>query len=199
MVNDKKVLFVTSNKLKFSEALNYCRAKGLNIDLQQEEADTFEVQTKDPKDICAVALHKGKQAWDKYGHPIIVEYTGLFFHKYGNFPGSLTKHVFKGIGYRGIFRLVDSGDGVKFISMLTYVDEYGNATIFDGEQDGCIIKPEKLEINSEFPFDQVFIPQGFSISYEELQKNMSPEFERDSYRLNAWQKLVAFIKKTNNH
>lgn len=198
MTDSKKVWFTTTNKAKYLEAQSYCKSKGLLAELLNEEIDIFEVQTKDPKDIRAVALHKAKQAWDRVGNPVLVEYSGLFLNKYGNFPGSLTKHVFKGIGYRGIFRLVDSGDSVYFICNLAYIDEYGNATVFEGRQEGLIVKPEKLEINSNFPFDQIFIPQGFSASYEELRKNPDSVFEQQSYRLSALNKFVLHLKK-NTH
>ncbi len=198
MSENKKIWFVTTNKTKFIEAQNFCKNKGLPAELIHEEIDVFEVQTKDPKDVRAVALHKAKQAWDRVGNPVLVEYSGLFLNKYGNFPGSLTKHVFKGIGYRGIFRLVDSGDSASFLCNLAYIDEYGNANVFEGRQEGSIVKPEKLEINSDFPFDQIFMPQGFEESYEELKKNTSTSFEQASYRLSALNKLVLHLKK-NTH
>lgn len=198
MSDNKKIWYATNSKLKFNEALSFCKSKGLSNELLQEETELFEVQTRDPKDIRTVALHKGKQAWDRIGNPVLIEYTGLFLNKYGNFPGSLTKHVFKGIGYRGMFRLVDSGDNAVFVSFLTYVDEYGNANVFEGRQEGFIVKPEKLEFNSEFPFDQIFVPQGFDLSYEELKKEPTPAFEQASYRLSALHKFVQHLKKTNH-
>jgi len=198
MTDNKKIWYVTGSKLKFLEALNFCKSKNLTSDLLQEEMELFEVQTRDPKDVRSVAMHKGKQAWDRVGNPVLVEYTGLFLNKYGNFPGSLTKHVFKGIGYRGLFRLVDSGDNAVFVSYLTYVDEYGNASVFEGRQEGFIVKPEKLEINSEFPFDQIFVPQGFDMSYEDLKKESHPDFEHNSYRLSALAKFVQHLKKANH-
>jgi XTP/dITP diphosphohydrolase len=172
MSDNKKIWYATASKLKFNEALSFCKSKGLTNELLQEETELFEVQTRDPKDIRTVALHKGKQAWDRIGNPVLIEYTGLFLNKYGNFPGSLTKHVFKGIGYRGMFRLVDSGDNAVFVSFLTYVDEYG--------------------------FDQIFVPQGFDLSYEELKKEPTPAFEQSSYRLSALHKFVQHLKKTNH-
>jgi non-canonical purine NTP pyrophosphatase (RdgB/HAM1 family) len=197
MSDDKKIWYVTTSKLKFHEAFTFCKSKNMGSELVQNETELFEVQTKEPKDVRAVALHKGKQAWDRLGSPVIVEYTGLFLSKYGNFPGSLTKHVFKGIGYRGLFRLVDSGDTAVFVSLLTYVDQYGNANVFEGRQEGFIVKPEKLEINSEFPFDQIFVPQGFDLSYEDLKKDVSPTFEQTLYRLSALSKLVQHLKKSS--
>lgn len=198
MGENKKIWFVTTNKQKFLETQGFCHSKNLNVELSQDETPLFEVQTRDPKDIRTVALHKSKQAWDKVGDPVLIEYTGIFLHKYGNFPGSLTKHVFKGIGYRGLFRLVDSGDGVSFVSVLVYVDEYGNANLFEGRQEGIIIKPEKLEINAEHPFDQLFIPDDFNQTYDELRKNVDTKFEHASYRHVAISKFIQHLKK-NNH
>lgn len=195
MSENKKIWFVTTNKQKFLEAQQYCKSRLPQIELILDEAPLFEVQTRDPKDVRTVALHKGKQAWDRVGNPILVEYTGLFLHKYGDFPGSLTKHVFKGIGYRGLFRLVDSGDSVSFSSILVYVDEYGNSTLFEGREEGVIIKPEKLEMNSEHPFDQIFVPENFNETYEELRKDPSQKFEQVSYRHLALNKFVQHLKK----
>ncbi len=191
----KKVWFATSNKSKFTEIYNFCKQKGLPIELVHEEMDLFDVQTKDPRDIRSVALHKGKQAWDRIGNPVLVEYSGLFLNKYGNFPGSLTKHVFKGIGYRGLFRLVDSGDSATFMSVLALVDEYGNASVFEGRTEGSIVKPEKLEFNADFPFDQVLIPQGTEKTFEDLLKENASNIENISYRFSAAAKFVAHMKK----
>lgn len=186
MSENKKIWYATTSKLKFQEAFDFCSGKGLGVELLQEETEMFEIQTRDPKDVQAVALHKGKQAWDRVGNPVLVEYSGLFLNKYGSFPGSLTKHVFKGIGYRGLFRLVDSGDSAVFVSYLTYVDEYGNSNLFEGRQEGYIVKPEKLEINSEFPFDQIFVP------------SVSEAGVTGSYRTMALAQLIQYLKKTSH-
>jgi len=195
MSENKKISYVTKSKLKFNEASYFFKSRNVGFELVQNEAELFEVQTKDPRDIKALVLHKGKQAWDKTGHAALVEYTGLFLSKYGNFPGSLTKHVFNGIGYRGLFRLVDSGDSAIFTSFLAYVDKYGNANVFEGRQEGQIVKPEKLEINAEFPFDQIFVPQEQTISLEELKKEGHDISEEVSYRTASLIRLIQYLKK----
>jgi len=194
-MSEKKICFVTSNQTKFEEAVTYFNSKISSVQLVWDNVSLFEVQTRDPRDSRAVALYKGKQAWDRVGNPILIEYSSIFLNKYGNFPGSLTKHVFKGIGYRGIFRLVDSGDNATITSTLVYVDEYGNANVFEGSQEGVLIKIDDYSTVPPLPFDQIFIPDGSDLTYDELRKKDPLKYEELCVRVQALDKFINHLKK----
>lgn len=189
------ISFVTSNRSKFTEVCQFLQESGFNVPMHQVAIDLFEIQTRDQR---SIALHKAQEAWKVLEKPLLIDDSGIYLEKYGAFPGTLTKYVFQGIGYRGLFRLVDSGDKAVFITNLIFVDQDGNPHLFEGKQEGEVVKPERLEINNDFPFDQIFIPYGSRLSYAELALQDSASYSKLSYRQQALAKFVEWYKEHGN-
>ena len=164
----EQIYYATGNLGKFEEAKSYLAKHEPDIELIQFTEPLSEIQTKNQKEI---ALHKSRRAWERLHKPLIVDDSGIFFEKYGTFPGTLTKHVFEGIGFRGLMRLVKPHDRATFILNMIFVDQKGNPHIFEGTSSGQIIHPEKFEANPQFPYDEIFMPDGSDKTYAELRGN----------------------------
>lgn len=196
MSNKHIIRYVTSNESKFQEAKEFFDRKSNNIELVRENMDLFEIQTKDQK---IIALHKAEEAWQKVSEPLIVEDTGIYLQKYREFPGTLTKQVFKGIGYRGLFRLVDSGDKATFTITIVYVDKNGNPHVFEGDQEGQIVRPGKFEMEDAAPFNPIFVPEGSKLSYKEMKEQDPDLYAKNSHRLKTLNAFIEWFNKAGIH
>lgn len=98
----KRLIFITSNKHKVEEIGAVLKDFGIEIEqLKMEYEEDKEAGMEE------VAKKAAKQLAEKLKKPVIVEDTGLFFKAYNNFPGPMPKFVFSGIGYEGIFKLLE--------------------------------------------------------------------------------------------
>jgi non-canonical purine NTP pyrophosphatase (RdgB/HAM1 family) len=187
---EKKICYVSSNHLKYEECSAFLKKKSPGINTEHIDINIREIQTRDHR---AIAVDKAEEAWRRLKKPLFVDDMGIYLEKYGTFPGTLTKFVFQGIGYKGLFRLVDSGDRAVFIHNLVYIDKDG-LEVFETRQEGAIIKPSQLENDQELPFDQVFVPDGYDRSYEELRLSAAEKYEKASYRIAAFEKFLSSSK-----
>ena len=93
--------FCTGNKSKLKEANDYINSKVKDVSLYSNKIDFTEIQSISQQEIL---LDKMKQAISKTDRPFIIDETGIYFNKYNNYPGTLTKYVVKSLGIEGIKR-----------------------------------------------------------------------------------------------
>jgi XTP/dITP diphosphohydrolase len=183
----KRILyFATGNSGKFEEVKNYLEAYEPSIELLQYSEDIEEIQSLDQK---KVAIDKAKKVWQRLKKPVLVDDSGIYLTKYNNFPGTLTKYVYQGIGFLGIQSLIDNeNNGAYFQLQLVYI--YGDDAyeIFEGRCDGKIIRPSTVQAKHGLPWDLVFSPTGSTKTYSELYD--SEEFYKYSYRIAALKKFL---------
>lgn len=142
-------------------------------------------------------ISKAKQAWEQLKKPLIVDEVGVYFHKYNNFPGAFTKFVYKGLGFDGIYKLMNNNDELSILLNVVYIYAPEKFKTFTIHEHGYFKKPKNLDHDKNAPFDLVFAPNGFNKSYVELEK--FPEiYNKIYYRAIAMKQILEFINLEKN-
>ena len=97
-----EIYYATGNSGKFEEAQDCIKKHAPFIELKQLDVDIEEIQTLDQE---TIALDKARKAFKTVGKPVLVDDAGIFFDKYQNFPGTLSKFIFKTLCFDGVFKL----------------------------------------------------------------------------------------------
>ena len=105
----------------------------------------------------------------------------------------MSKHVFEGIGFSGLMKLFDEGDGAEFIVSLVYAYGPGKFEIFERRMSGKIVHPTELApFNPKLPYISIFVPDGHEKTLAELrQLESSPEFNP---RVTAFRDLLVWLE-----
>ncbi len=176
-----EIFYATSNQMKFDEASQFFEKRLPVIELKKLDLDFDEIQTLDQK---AIALYKAKQAWNYLKKPVLAEDAGIYFDAYNEFPGTLTKFVFNGLGYQGIFRLIDHNESATFKLTLVFIYGDNQHQIFQSSCPGSIIHTKNTQrLYKIAPFDPIFVPLGQTKSYSQLRDEGN--FEKYNYRMHA--------------
>jgi len=187
----REIYYATSNHGKFEEVRNFLADHAPHITLTQYAVELSEIQTLDQK---VIAIDKAKQAWHALQKPVIVDDAGIYFDKYHQFPGTLSKYVFEGIGYEGFFKLVDPGDAASFLVTVVYCAGPDNIHVFEASNHGRIIHP-RGDGPKSLPFLRIFAPHDNELSFAELRN--TPWWPKYNCRLHAVQQFVDWIEKNN--
>jgi len=183
----KELLYVTSNDGKFAEAARYIERHEPSITLKQVDIDVPEVQSMDHR---FVALDKAAKAWQALKQPLIIDDSGIYFKRWKQFPGVLTKFVAYGIGMEGLKCLFDEKDPAYFLLYLVYVDAQGQPHVFEGRCDGTLTKQYTGSVHPALSYDRCFIPDGLTKTYAELRSD--PAYELYFYRVQALKSFLAW-------
>lgn len=183
-----EIYYVTSNAGKFEEVKYYLERYAANIQIKQFDADIEEIQSLDQ---VAVTIDKVKKAFALLKKPVLVDDGGIFFDAYHQFPGTLSKFVFQGIGFEGIFKLVADNNKAAFILNLAYYDGK-NMEVFEGRCDGIIVQPKDFSAHPQLPFTAIFKPHGSDKTFAELR--YTAEFEQYSFRQRALKKFLEWFQ-----
>ena len=186
----KTICYVTSNPGKFAEAEHYIKRCVPGITLERVDLDIPEIQSLD---VAAIATAKARYAWDKIRRPLFIDDGGIYFNRWNQFPGALSKFVAQSLGVDGISRLIDEGDTGYFLLYLAYVDEQGNEHLFEGRCDGNLVKRPVGDFDPNLPFRAIFKPEGQDLTYEQMAHN--PLYEQYFHRIRALNKLVEWLVK----
>lgn len=186
----KTIAYVTSNNGKFLEVQRYLQRHAPDINLIRANVDIEEMQSMDQH---AIALDKAQKAWDQLKTPLLIDDAGIYFNRWHEFPGVLTKFVCKGLGMDGIKRLIDDGDTGYFKLWLVYADEQGILYPFEGRCDGQLTTDYQGDGHAELPFDVCFKPDGLDKTYAEIQFDQA--YENYFYRIRALQAFLAWFKR----
>ena len=179
------IYYATINPVKFAEAQQFFAAHNPAIQLEQHAVDTPEMQTLDQK---LIALNKARDAWQAVQVPVLAEDAGVYFPRYNQFPGTLTKFIYQAIGMEGLFKLIKPGDAAFFQLHLVYYYSEDQYQVFKGVCRGSIVKPQRFDASESVPFDDIFVPEGSEKSYAELDKsNQKSVF---NYRVRAFEQFA---------
>ncbi len=187
---EKKTLYyVTGNQSKF-KVLESLVSQDLSFTVEQVDFDLFEEQTEDQEKI---ALSKARQAWKQVQKPVLVDDAGIYFHKYKDFPGVFTKHVFKGIGLDGIAKLMEEGDVIEFRITAILMYSPDSYQIFTHSEIGTYKKIVGEARDKNAPFDDIFVPHGLDKTYCELRHHDTKLFYERFYRSVGMKKVLQFL------
>ncbi len=185
----KKLIFVTGNKSKFQDVQRYLKHIDSNIELQMEDLDVPELQSLN---VEKIAKEKAAYAWNILKKPLIVDDGGIFIEQYNQFPGALSKHVVKGIGLAGIWKLAENNPRAHFMCCIAYQDETDKSYVFTGTCPGKIIPPVGAIRNPDFPYTDIFVPDGSEKTYAQLREDQ--QAASFSHRRLAVEQLDVFLR-----
>lgn len=185
-----RIYYATSNPVKFSEAACFFQRDLADVELQHYAQDIPEIQTLDQE---LIAINKAQEAWHRLQKPVLAEDAGIYFHKYNQFPGTLTKFIYEAIGMEGLLKLVESQDAAAFQMHLVYYYGKNQYQVFKSVCAGRIKKPAVFTASKSVPFDDIFIPEGSEKTYVELRKEN--KLNRFNYRAKALEQFASWYKK----
>lgn len=165
-----KVTFITGNQHKVKEARGILQQ--FNIKLEHMDLGYPELQGE----LTDVARYGAKYAAKQLGTPVIVEDAGLFIKALGWFPGTYSSYVQDTLGNEGILKLMNNVQDryAEFRSVVGFATPKTEPEIFLGVVGGHIAHQEKGKHG--FAYDPLFIPEGYDLTFGELEKEKKNEF-----------------------
>jgi inosine triphosphate pyrophosphatase len=163
------VTFVTGNKKKLEEVEAILSQGGhLPFTLQSAKLDLPELQGEPDE----VSKEKCKLAARLVDGPVIVEDTSLCFNALGGLPGVYIKWFLEKCGHEGLNNLLAAYEDKSAYAQCIFAYSSGpdvEPLVFVGRTPGRIV-PARGPL--EFGWDPVFEPEGFSLTYAELPKEI---------------------------
>jgi len=178
----KKILLVTSNPAKVQEFKEI-----MHIDVEIADIDLAEIQEMD---VEKIALHKLNEAYNKVKKPVLVDDVSFEVDAWDGFPGPLIKWILKTGGPELLLRMLRHEKNRKArVGLVIGFHDGKKPYLFLGKAKGTIAKSVKGK--DGFGWDKVFIPDGHSITYAEME----PEIKNAiSHRGIALTKFKDFLK-----
>lgn len=179
------IRFVSGNKHKSEEARSILASMGVQLKPVVHKIE--ELQTIDSEKLLR---DKALRAFKLLGRPLVVEHTGLYLAGLNGFPGGLTEVFWNTLGPSRFCQLF-GGTEESTITARTYVGyvDGWRIHIFQGEIAGRI--PSQPRGESDFGWNQVFIPNGFGVTFAEMGAERKNEF---SMRRLALGRLVEHLR-----
>ncbi len=173
--------FATTNDHKLRE-VNHI----LGYDLEKIHLELTEPQEMD---VEVIARAKAKEAFQKIGKPVLVEDTGWYFDVWNGLPGAFAKFFMSAVGCEGILKMLgsESKRGCIAKTVVAYHDGV-TAHVFAGELRGTIA-PE-VRGTSEFGFDRIFIPEGFTKTFGEMTLSEKSAISMRALAVNQLKKFL---------
>ena len=184
----RKIYYASSNNSKVEMAKSFLESCS-DVIIEQAKIDLVEEQILS---LESIAISKARQAWNLLGKPVLVDDCGVYFEKYNQFPGAMTKFVYQSLGFDGLYRLYDVGDRVHFTTHVVFANQDGYK-VFSDKVSGHLIKPSQLDHDSNIPFAQVVVPDGSDTTWYDAMKRKG--FSEYDPRIMALRKFLEFIKK----
>lgn len=179
-----RIRFLSRNKYKLAEAGAILNPIGVEI-----VPVTFPIEELQTDNIEALIRDKALRAFDKLGHRLFVEQTGLFLDSLNGFPGGLTQPFWDRLEAERFSQLFGQGD-VTGVTARTWIGYCDGRRIhqFDGEIRGRIASKPKGDPG--FQWDCVFIPDGYNETFAEMGEHKN----KISMRRIALDRLATHLK-----
>ncbi len=179
-----KIIFVTGNSAKVREVQEI-----LNMNLEIASIELDEIQEID---LQKVALHKLNQAFEIVKKPVMVDDVSFSINAWNGFPGPLIKWILKaGDGPGLMIKMLEHEKNRNVVASLVIGFHDGEKPhLFFGEAKGTISR--EIKGDNGFGWDRVFIPDGYSQTYSEMDSKLKNSI---SHRAIALEKLSDFLKE----
>ncbi|CAK9194527.1 hypothetical protein BDL97_10G050700 [Sphagnum fallax] len=187
MTLTKPVTFVTGNAKKLEEVKMIL---GQSIPFQSLKLDLPELQGE-PEDI---SREKARLAAREIGGPVLVEDTCLCFNALKGLPGPYIKWFLLKTGHEGLNNLLAAYEDKSAYALCVFSLALGpdsEPITFSGRTEGKIV-PARGPNN--FGWDPVFQPDGYDLTFAEMQKEEKNEI---SHRRRALDKVKAHFYEYN--
>ncbi|MGC9209288.1 MAG: RdgB/HAM1 family non-canonical purine NTP pyrophosphatase [Nitrososphaeria archaeon] len=182
-----ELVFLTGNANKITEANEALKDTGISLVPPRKRVEKLEIQDSRVENI---SLYAAKHASRRLREPFVVEDDGLFVRPLNGFPGPYTAYALKTIGIGGLLKLLEGSKerDAYFLSAVT-LHIGGRLYLFTHRVDGTIsLQPRG---SSGFGFDPVFIPNGYTSTYAEMDLGLKSKI---SHRAGAFRQMAAFLK-----
>lgn len=178
-----KLFFATTNEGKLNEARQI-----LNVEVEGTPLEIEEIQSLDPG---KVAKAKAIDYFNALQKPIFIEDVSLSFTALNGLPGPYISDFYKALGNKGIIQLLDSKEdrSATALTTIVYITKPDELHIFTGEVKGTIATEERG--TNGFAWDPIFIPDGETRTFAELETETKNEF---SMRKIALEKFSEWLK-----
>lgn len=187
-----ELYYATGNSDKFELVVRYLEKNASHIQLKPCTHDLIEIQSYDQQE---VAIDKARQAWALLQKPVIVDDAGIYFEKYRDFPGVLTKYVYRGLGHEGLLKLVAPGDKAYFKLTMVYWYAPEKYEVFVAQCSGHIVHQTTFKAGEGSPYDVMFAPAGETRTFAQLRAE--GEYEKYHYRIDAVKELLHWLTMQN--
>jgi XTP/dITP diphosphohydrolase len=179
----KKILLVTSNPAKVQEFQEI-----MHIPVQIADIELDEIQELDVKKI---ALHKLDEAYRKVKEPVLVDDVSFEVDAWDGFPGPLIKWILKTGGAQLLIKMLRHEENrLAHVGLVIGFHDGKEKHLFLGKAKGTI--SGSVRGKDGFGWDKVFIPDGHSLTYAEMEPE---EKNAISHRGIALAKFKDFLKK----
>ena len=121
------------------------------------------------KSIEEIARESAKRLAERLKKSVMVEDSGLFIKALNDFPGTCSSYIHKRIGLKGILKLMENMDDrtCYYKSAAAYCEPGKKPISFLGQEKGTIA--DKIRGKHGFGHDPIFIPEGYKITYGEME------------------------------
>ena len=188
-MQQQEIYYATSNPGKFEDVRSFLEIYEPSIRLKQFQGDIDEIQSLDQR---RIAEGKAKTAYDLLQKPVLIDDAAIYFDKYHEFPGTITKYVHMALGFEGIFKLVEEGDRASFRIHMVFAYGPNQLKVFDASCHGTMVRPQGEPAQITLPWKVAFVPDGSRKTYAEMQG--TPEMERYNYRLDALRQFLNWYR-----
>ncbi|KRX72409.1 Inosine triphosphate pyrophosphatase [Trichinella sp. T6] len=159
----KKVVFVTENEEKYSEAKEILSS---HFDVMFKPMSLVEIQGSSED----IVINKCKEAKEKLNVPFFVEDSSLCFNALNGLPGQYVKWFLEALGPSGLYKLVSAYEDKTAYAMciVGYSDgQSDEIRLFHGRVDGKIVDPSGVH---GFGWDACFLPDNSNESFAQMPK-----------------------------
>jgi len=189
----KKVVFVTSNKGKFSSAKRFL--KKYNISVIQKDVDIPEIRGS----LEDVAIQKAKYSYRLLEKSVLVMDAGFFVQSLKGFPMMFTNFVLETIGNKGIIKLTEGkSKKCEFREVLCYAENSRKRPkVFKSVVSGTLSdKPRgKLKPHHWSKLALIFIPQNEKKTMAEMNDKEFSDFRQRVDNSSHWEQFGRYYTK----
>ncbi|PNW86703.1 hypothetical protein CHLRE_02g095089v5 [Chlamydomonas reinhardtii] len=187
MTTPSKIHFATGNKKKLEE-VNAILAAGAELPFEVVAAklDLPELQGE-PEEI---SKEKCRIAAKLVGGAVMVEDTSLCFNAMHGLPGPYIKWFLEKLGHDGLNRMLAGFEDKSAYAQCIFAYTPGPDTepiVFVGRTEGRIVQARGP---TDFGWDPVFLPDGFTDTYAEMDKTTKNTI---SHRYRSLDKLRTYL------
>ncbi|CAK9441712.1 uncharacterized protein LODBEIA_P55800 [Lodderomyces beijingensis] len=191
------ITFVTGNANKLKEVISILsKSSAAPTSTEGNKVGKFTITNKSldldeiQGTIEQVTVHKAQSAAEILNAPVLVEDTCLAFDAYNQLPGPYIKWFVQAIGLDGLVKMLQGFEnkGANAICTFGYCEGPGKEVkIFQGITQGQIV-PSRGP--TDFGWDSVFQPAGFTETYAEMDKSVKNSI---SHRYRALDKVRDYL------
>ncbi|BAC44314.1 RdgB/HAM1 family non-canonical purine NTP pyrophosphatase [Malacoplasma penetrans] len=196
-----KIILATQNKRKLDEFIELSKNSNypINFVIKPLKEDIGEIE-ENGNSYFENALIKANAVFNYYKEPVLSDDSGLELPEFKEILGIYSSR-FAGINAtdkENRYKLLDylkskniTETSAKYVCVLVYIFNQGEALSFKGEWEGKIIVSDNLNLDTGFGYDPMFVPKEYTITVSEMsisEKNLI------SHRAKAVNQFLNFLK-----